>query len=97
YAFSVGAVTLQKKGAQQIIHPKYDPEQVLASIKQFRPTYFPAVPTVFVSLLNHPRVGEHGLEHVRHFNSGGAPCPVEVLEAWERCIGRPLMEGYGLS
>jgi len=55
------------------------------------------VPTVFVSLLNHPRVGEHGLERVRHFNSGGAPCPVEVLEAWERCIGRPLMEGYGLS
>jgi long-chain acyl-CoA synthetase len=55
------------------------------------------VPTVFVSLLNHPRVGEHGLEHVRHFNSGGAPCPVDVLDAWERRIGRPLTEGYGLS
>jgi long-chain acyl-CoA synthetase len=84
-------------GAQQIIHPKYDPDQVLAAIKQLRPTYFPAVPTVFVSLLNHPRVGEHGLEHVRHYNSGGAPCPVEVLDAWERRIGRPLTEGYGLS
>jgi long-chain acyl-CoA synthetase len=84
-------------GAQQIIHPKYDPEQVLVSIRDFRPTYFPAVPTVFVSLLNHPRVGEYGLERVRHFNSGGAPCPVEVLQAFERRIGRPLTEGYGLS
>ena len=58
YAFSVCMMTGLWVGALQIIHPKYDPEQVLASIKQFRPTYFPAVPTVFVSLLNHPRVGE---------------------------------------
>ena len=97
YAFSVCMMTGLWMGALQIIHPKFDPEQVLASIKQFRPTYFPAVPTVFVSLLNHPRVGEFGLEHVRHFNSGGAPCPVEVMEEFERRIGRPLTEGYGLS
>jgi long-chain acyl-CoA synthetase len=50
-----------------------------------------------VSLLNHPRVGEYGLEQVRTFNSGGAPCPVEVIEQWEKKIGRPLNEGYGLS
>jgi long-chain acyl-CoA synthetase len=97
YAFSVCMMTGLWMGALQIIHPKYDPDQVLASIKQFRPTYFPAVPTVFVSLLNHPRVGESGLEHVRHFNSGGAPCPVDVMEEFERRIGRPLTEGYGLS
>jgi long-chain acyl-CoA synthetase len=97
YAFSVCMMTGLWIGALQIIHPKYDPEQVLASIKQFRPTYFPAVPTVFVSLLNHPRVEEAGLGQVRQFNSGGAPCPVEVLEEFERRIGRPLNEGYGLS
>ena len=97
YAFSVCMVMGLWIGALQVIHPKYDPDQVLASIKQFRPTYFPAVPTVFVSLLNHPKVGEHGLDLVRHFNSGGAPCPVEVIEAWERTIGRPLTEGCGLS
>ena len=84
-------------GALQIIHPKYKPDAVLASIRDFRPTYFPAVPTVFVSLLNHPKVLDHGLEHVRLFNSGGAPCPVEVMEEFERRVGRPLNEGYGLS
>ena len=97
YAFSVCMMMGLWIGALQVIHPKYDPDAVLASIKQFRPTYFPAVPTVFVSLLNHPKVREHGLDQVRHYNSGGAPCPVEVLEAWERTIGRPLSEGYGLS
>jgi long-chain acyl-CoA synthetase len=84
-------------GALQIIHSKYEPEAVLAAIREFRPSYFPAVPTVFVSLLSHPKVGECGLERVRLFNSGGAPCPVEVMEDFERRTGRPLGEGYGLS
>jgi long-chain acyl-CoA synthetase len=97
YAFSVCMMMGLWIGALQVIHPKYDPDAVLAAIKQFRPTYFPAVPTVFVSLLNHPKVLDHGLDQVRQFNSGGAPCPVEVLDTWERTIGRPLYEGYGLS
>src|ERR1700674_2154966 len=97
YAFSVCMMVGLRIGALQIIHPKYDPEQVLASIRDCCPTYFPAVPTVFVSLLNHPKVREYGLDKVRLFNSGGAPCPVEVMEEFERRIGRPLNEGYGLS
>lgn len=97
YAFTVGMMKAIWVGALQILLPKYDPEQVLAALRDFRPTYFPAVPTVFVSLLNHPKVKDYGLEKVRTFNSGGAPCPIEVLEQWEKAIGRPLNEGYGLS
>jgi long-chain acyl-CoA synthetase len=97
YAFSVCMMVGVWIGAQQIIHPKYDPDQVLTAIRDLRPTYFPAVPTVFVSLINHPKVAEYGLDRVRHYNSGGAPCPVEVLHEFERRIGRPLTEGYGLS
>jgi long-chain acyl-CoA synthetase len=97
YAFTVCMMVGLRIGAVQIIHPKYDPEQVLTSIRDLRPTYFPAVPTVFVSLLTHPHAGEYGLDRVRLFNSGGAPCPVEVLEQFERRTGRPLNEGYGLS
>ena len=97
YAFTVCMMTGVRVGALQIIHPKYDPVLERASIRDLRPTLFPAVPTLFVSLLNHPKVSEYGLERVRNFNSGGAPCPVEVLEEWERRFGRPLNEGYGLS
>ena len=97
YAFSVCMMVGLRIGALQIIHPRYDPDAVLMSIRDFKPTYFPAVPTVFVSLLTHPKVSEYGLEQVRVFNSGGAPCPVEVMEEFERRIGRPLNEGYGLS
>ena len=97
YAFTVGMMCGVWVGGLQILIPKYDVEQVLTALRDFRPTYFPAVPTVFVSLLAHPKVKEYELDQVRTFNSGGAPCPVEVMEEFERRIGRPLNEGYGLS
>jgi len=97
YAFTVGMMKGVWVGALQILIPKYDVDQVLAALREFRPTYFPAVPTVFVSLLNHPKVKQYGLDKVRTFNTGGAPCPVEVIEQWERTFGRTLNEGYGLS
>lgn len=97
YAFTVGMMCGVWVGGLQILIPKYDVEQVLAAIRDFKPTYFPAVPTVFVSLLAHPKITEYGLDVVRSFNSGGAPCPVEVMEEFETRIGRPLNQGYGLS
>jgi long-chain acyl-CoA synthetase len=97
YAFTVGMMCGMWVGALQVLIPKYDVDQVLTAIRDYRPTYFPAVPTIFVSLLAHPRVKEFGLELVRMFNSGGAPCPVEVIEEFERRVGQTLNEGYGLS
>ena len=97
YGFTVGMMKGTWVGALQVLIPKYDVEQVLAALRDHRPTYFPAVPTIFVSLLSHPRVKEFGLEKVRTFNSGAAPCPVEVIDQFERTFGRTLNEGYGLS
>jgi long-chain acyl-CoA synthetase len=97
YAFTVGMMKGIWVGALQILLPRYDVEQVLTALREFRPTYFPAVPTVFVSLLNHPKARQYGLDKVRTFNTGGAPCPLEVIEQWERSFGRTLNEGYGLS
>ena len=97
YGFTVGMMGGTWMGALQILIPKYDVEQVLTAIRDLRPTSFPAVPTIFVSLLAHPRVTEFGLDRVRLFNSGSAPCPLEVIEQFESRIGRTLNEGYGLS
>ncbi|MCC7417952.1 MAG: long-chain fatty acid--CoA ligase [Acidobacteria bacterium] len=97
YAFTVGMLKGLWIGASQMLMPKYDVEQTLAAIRDFRPTYVPAVPTVFLSLLAHPRVREFGLDRVRLFNTGGAPCPIELFARWEAATGRPLNQGYGLS
>ena len=97
YGLTVGLMRGVWQGARQILIPKYDVEVVLAAMRDYRPTYFPAVPTIFVSLLNHPRVREFNLDRVCTYNSGSAPLPVEVLEKFERIVNVTLNEGYGLS
>ena len=97
YGFTVGMMAGTWLGAQQVLIPKYDVEALLAAIRDYRPTYFPAVPTIYISLLNHPKAQEYGIDKVRVFNCGSAPLPVEVIEQFERRTGGTLNEGYGLS
>jgi long-chain acyl-CoA synthetase len=97
YGFTVGMLEGIWRGAQQVLIPKYDVEVVLAAIRDYEPDYFPAVPTIYISLLNHPRSKEYGLDRIRVFNSGSAPLPLEVIEQFERITGGTLNEGYGLS
>jgi long-chain acyl-CoA synthetase len=97
YGFTVGMMEGVWRGVQQVLIPKYDVEALLTAIRDYRPTYFPAVPTIYISLLNHPQAKEYGIDKVRIFNSGSAPLPVEVIEQFERITGGTLNEGYGLS
>ncbi len=97
YGLTVGMMRGIWQNARQILIPKYDVEAVLAALRDYRPSYFPAVPTIFVSLLNHPRLREFHLDRVGTYNSGSAPLPVDVLEKFERLVNVTLNEGYGLS
>lgn len=97
YGFTVGLIGGVWHGVRQVLIPKYDVEALLVAIRDYVPTYFPAVPTIYISLLNHPRAKEYRLDRVRVFNSGSAPLPVEVIEQFERVTGGTLCEGYGLS
>ncbi len=97
YGLTVGMMRGLWQGARQILIPKYDVEAVLAALRDHQPTYFPAVPTIFVSLLNHPRLREFNLDRVCTYNSGSAPIALEVLEKFERIVNVPLNQGYGLS
>jgi len=87
YGFTVGMLEGTWRGVQQVLIPKYDVEAVLTAIRDYRPTYFPAVPTIYISLLNHPKAKEYGVDRLRAFNSGSAPLPVEVIEQFERLTG----------
>jgi long-chain acyl-CoA synthetase len=97
YGFTVGMMGGIWHGVRQVLIPKYEVETLLCAIRDYKPTYFPAVPTIYISLLNHPRAREYRLDRVRAFNSGSAPLPVEVIERFETMTGGILCEGYGLS
>jgi long-chain acyl-CoA synthetase len=97
YAFTCGMMLATWQGSMLILIPKYDVGMVLSAIKTYEPTYFPAAPTILISLLNHPDAKAFGLDRVRRFGSGSAPLPVEVIEQFENMSGVTVYEGYGLT
>jgi len=97
YGQTVGLLLGTWNGAMQIPVPKFDPDMLIQAIKHYRPTFFPSVPTLYISMLNHPEIRTCGLEYVRRFNSGSAPLPIEVIEKFEQMSGAMLFEGYGLT
>jgi long-chain acyl-CoA synthetase len=97
YGQTVGLLLGAWNGAMQIPIPKFDPNLLIEAIKQYKPTFFPGAPTLYISMLNHPEIKNCGLENVRRFNSGSAPLPLEVIERFEKMSGAMLYEGYGLT
>ncbi|NGQ95801.1 long-chain fatty acid--CoA ligase [Brevibacillus sp. SYP-B805] len=80
-----------------ILLPRFDVLEVLQTIKEHRPTYFPGVPTMYVALNAYPGAEQYGIDAIRICNSGSAPLPVELMHAFEQKTGANMYEGYGLS
>jgi long-chain acyl-CoA synthetase len=84
-------------GSQVVLHIRFDPDRVLADIARKKITVFPAVPTMYTALINHPNVKEFDLSSVSLWVSGGAPLPMDVLQRFEALTGHSPREGYGLT
>ena len=84
-------------GAESIMLPRFELEEVLNTIKNEQPTMFPGVPTMYVAITSHPRAEEYNINSIRTCNSGSAPMPVELLRNFETKTGSKILEGYGLS
>jgi long-chain acyl-CoA synthetase len=90
-------VPIYTKSTMILIPDPRDIENVLKVIDERRPTIFCGVPTMYLELLNNPKIKQHNLDSIRLCISGGAPLPVEVQKRFEKLTGGKLLEGYGLS
>ena len=84
-------------GSQVVLHIRFEPDRVLADVASKKITTFPAVPTMYTALVNHPKVKEFDLSSVTMWASGGAPLPLDVLQRFEGLTGHSPREGYGLT
>ncbi|NBJ68949.1 MULTISPECIES: long-chain-fatty-acid--CoA ligase [Clostridia] len=84
-------------GAKMILLPKFDATEVLKTIDKHKPTLFPGAPTIYVALLNHPKLEQYDLSSIEACISGSAPLPMEIQEQFEKVTGGKLVEGYGLT
>ncbi|MDO0823720.1 MULTISPECIES: long-chain-fatty-acid--CoA ligase [Desulfosporosinus] len=84
-------------GGAMIILPRFDIDAVLQHINDYEPTLFPGAPTMYVAVINHPRIKEYKVSSIRCCLSGSAPLPKEVAIRFGELTGGRLVEAYGLS
>jgi long-chain acyl-CoA synthetase len=84
-------------GGEMILLPRFDLKQTLKALVRKRPTYFPAVPTIYGAVAAAAESHKVDLSGIRACISGGAPLPAEIRHGFERATGGRLVEGYGLS
>src|ERR1700730_4395882 len=75
----------------------FEPGAALALIQEHRVNVMAVVPTMLVYLLNHPDLDKYDVSSVERVGCGAAPCPVELLQAFEKRFGCTIYEGYGLT
>jgi long-chain acyl-CoA synthetase len=85
-------------GAKVILIPNpRDLVDVLKNIDKHKPTLFPALPTLYTALNNHPDAKKYDLSSIRACLSGAASLPIEVQKQFEEMTGAKVVEGYGLT
>jgi long-chain acyl-CoA synthetase len=84
-------------GYELILLPRFDLKEVMDTIKATQPTFFPGVPTMYLAVTNYPNAEDYNVSSIKYCNSGAAPLPLEVMQAFEDHFGGKIREGYGLS
>ncbi len=84
-------------GWGNILVPRPDPGKLLKAIKDFRPTFGPLVPTMYIGMINHKDLKHTDMTCFKGFFSGSAPLPVEIIHDFESRTGAVIVEGYGLT
>lgn len=84
-------------GAEIVIMPRFVLDDAMALITKTKPTVMPGVPTMFIAMLNHPKLKTFDLSSLKFCLSGGAPLLLDTKKRFESLTGCKVVEAYGLS
>lgn len=82
-------------GARMLWFNRFDARAVVDRLPEA--TLFMGVPTLYVRLLEQPRLTPGTCARMRLFISGSAPLLIETFEDWRRRTGHTILERYGMS
>ena len=83
--------------SQIVLLPSFHVAEVMKTIQRRKVTAFCGVPSMYIAIINNPRVRDFDLRSVRVCVSGGSALPLEVRKWFIALTGGSLVEGYGLS
>ncbi len=84
-------------GGTVVLTRRFDPQQVLDLIQQYRATFFAGVPTMYQMLTQAPNWESADLSSLRFCTSGGAPLPVPLVERFGEEKGVRFKQGFGMT
>ncbi len=84
-------------GGRIILARDFDPADSLRWILEERCTVILGVPTLFQMWMDSPYFEQADFSHVHFFISGGAPCPVPLMQRWREQKQIIFRQGYGLT
>jgi fatty-acyl-CoA synthase len=90
------SIPLLLMGGTVVIADQYDPKKSIQFLKQYKCTIVLLIPTMYHMMINTEEFKQSDFPYMKVFLSGGAPCPLEIYEAfWKK--GLQFKEGYGLT
>jgi len=97
YGLTVGMNLSILAAATMVLLPRFKSADVLKAIRQYRPTLFPGIPTMYLAIMREAGKHTEQLSSIKFCISGAAPLPAKIQHDFEEATHGRLVEGYGLS
>jgi acyl-CoA synthetase (AMP-forming)/AMP-acid ligase II len=98
FGLKAGLLANVLAGSTMVVQQSFDPELLMKTVSRERITFLPGTPTVFQTLLNHPRFKDADMSSVRSVSPGRAVVAEQLITRLRRETGAPrISRGYGLT
>lgn len=83
-------------GCKIVYMERFDPHRALKLIERERITHFVTAPASLVALMDAAASASYDLSSLQGIVSGGASCPIDVMQRAQACFGARVLEMYGM-
>jgi HIP---CoA ligase len=98
FGYKAGILACLQKGATLIPQLTFDPERAMRAVQDQRITVLPGPPTIYQTLLDHPKRAEFDLSSLRFAVTGAATIPVVLIERMQTELDIDIvLTAYGLT
>ena len=98
FGYKAGILACLQTGATLYPQLTFDPEQAMKAVAEHRITVLPGPPTIYQTLLDHPRRTDHDLSSLRFAVTGAAVVPVVLIERMQSELDIDIvLTAYGLT
>lgn len=98
FGYKAGWLASLMAGSAVYPHAVFDVDRIMAKVAEHKITVMPGPPTLYQSILNHPRLSECDISSLRLAVTGAAAIPVELIHRMrDELTFDTIVTGYGLT